>query len=221
MNESSLIAITTGGEEHFPRHPELYLQAVKAVRASAIFIMPDVSIIDSVMRYAGFLIPGGGDIDPMFYNEESIGTLPLEDQKRVRFDLSVIDCAMKQGKPVLGICYGMQIINVALGGTLYQDIGTQVSKTIDHREGTHSIQVNDNPFLTAGQYEANSSHHQAVKALGRGLVACAYSPDKMIEAFYSSQYRFLMGVQWHPERMQNAISEAVFRSFIGACLERK
>jgi len=220
MNERPLIAITTGGEKLFPRYPELYLQAVKAAHAAAVFIGPDVSIMDSVKRYFGFLIPGGGDIDPLFYNEENIGGLALEDQKRVRFDLALTDRAVKQGKPVLGICYGMQIINVALRGTLYQDIGTQMGQTINHREGTHSIQVNDNPFLSAGQYEVNSSHHQAVKELGRGLVAFAFSPDKVVEAFYSSGHSFLMGVQWHPERMQNTISESVFTSFIGACVER-
>jgi putative glutamine amidotransferase len=83
------------------------------------------------------------------------------------------------------------------------------------------VQVNDNPFVEAGQYEVNSSHHQAVKQAGNALNAFAFSPDGIIEAFYSQQYRFLVGVQWHPERMINTISERVFASLIEACRDSK
>ena len=138
----------------------------------------------------------------------------------MRFDLALFPSAIKQAKPVLGICYGMQLINVAMGGTLYQDIGAQKGESINHSEGGHQIRVDDNPYLAAGRYEVNSSHHQAVKNTGRGLESFAFAPDGVIEAFYSLQHPFLFGVQWHPERMSNEISENVFKSFIEACCER-
>jgi putative glutamine amidotransferase len=221
ISERPLIAISTGGANNLPRQPELYLQAVENAGAAAVFIGPDVSIMDSVTSCGGFLIPGGGDIDPLLYNEEKVFDLDLEDGKRVNFDLALFRSVLKEGKPVLGICYGMQLINVAMGGTLYQDIGTQKERAINHGEGSHAVQVTDNPFVEIGRYEVNSSHHQAVKETGRGLNAFALSPDGVIEAFYSPEYHFLMGVQWHPERMRNMISGRVFSSFIEACRERK
>lgn len=221
MNDQLLIAITTGGEKHFPHMPELYRRAVQDAGAAAVFIVPDDNLIDAVTRYDGFIIPGGRDINPLLYNEERVADMNLEDERRVKFDLSLFLSAVKQGKPVLGICYGMQLMNVAMGGTLYQDIGLQKGETINHREGIHPMQVNDNPYVEAGRYEVNSSHHQAVKDTGRGLEAFAFAPDGIIEAFYSLNHRFILGVQWHPERMRNEISGAVFTSFIEACRERK
>jgi putative glutamine amidotransferase len=219
INKRPLIAISTGGANNLPRQPDLYLQAVENAGAEAVIIGPDVNIIDSMTRYSGLLIPGGGDIDPLLYNEGKVCELDLEDGKRVSFDLALLPSALKHDKPVLGICYGMQLINVAMGGTLYQDLGAQKEGDVKHREGSHEVLVNDNPFIAAGLYEVNSSHHQAVKKAARGLNAFAFSPDGVIEAFYSNEYRFLMGVQWHPERMRSMISERVFRSFIEACRE--
>jgi len=221
MNDKPLIAITTGGEKHLPRMPELYLQAVERAAASAVFIGPDTRIIDAVERYEGFIFPGGGDIDPLLYNEKRVADMDLEDQRRVKFDLALFRSVVRQGMPVLGICYGMQLINIAMGGTLYQDIGVQKGEAINHRKGFHKIQVDDNPYFAAGQYEVNSSHHQAVKDIARGLDSFAFAPDGVTEAFYSLQHRFILGVQWHPERMNNKISGIVFNSFIEACCERK
>jgi putative glutamine amidotransferase len=217
ISERPLIAISTGGADNLPRKPELYVQSVEKAGAEAIFIGPDDSIMDSVRGCSGFLIPGGGDIDPLLYYEEKLFDLDLEDRKRVSFDLDLFRVALKHRKPVLGICYGLQLINIAMGGTLYQDIGSQKGRTINHREGSHAVQINTNPFIAAGPFEVNSSHHQAAKGTGSGLNAFAFSSDGVIEALYSPEHSFLMGVQWHPERMNNVISEMVFRSFVEAC----
>ena len=220
MNNLPLIAITTGGKDNFPHMPDLYIKAADLAGAAAVFIGPDERISDIVVRYAGFIIPGGRDIDPLLYNEERITDINPEEEKRVEFELSLFHSAVKQRKPILGICYGMQLLNVAMGGALYQDIGIQKSMAIYHKEGTHTVQVADNPFIEEGRYAVNSSHHQAVKEMGRDLLPFSFAPDGIIEACYSQKHSFLLGVQWHPERMINWISRTVFASFVEACLER-
>jgi putative glutamine amidotransferase len=216
MTDSPLIAISTG--RTLPRFHELYLKAVADVGGSAVFIGPDTSVKEAVRRFAGFLIPGGKDIDPSIYNEDCIPELDLEDEERVHFDLSLMEAVTDEKLPVLGICYGMQLMNVASGGTLYQDIGREA---VDHGKGIHGLEVVGNPFIETGKYEVNSSHHQAVKKTGKGLSVIAFSPDGIIEAFCSRDYRFHMGVQWHPERMSNRISKIVFSSLVEACSDSK
>ena len=119
-------------------------------------------------------------------------------KRRVKFDLALFQLALKQGRPVLGICYGMQLINIAMGGTLYQDIGAQKGEAINHREGSHQIQVDDNPYFASGLYEVNSSHHQAVKETAKGLNAFAFAPDGVIEAFYSPAISLSLGCAMAP-----------------------
>lgn len=221
MNAQTRIAITTGGKKHLPYMSELYCEEVRHADAEAVFIGPDDNLIDAVKHYDGFIIPGGGDINPLLYNEKKVADMDFEEEKRVNFDFDLLRAALKQSKPVLGICYGMQLINIALGGTLYQDIGAQKGACLNHREGTHTIKVDDNPYIRAGRYEVNSSHHQGVKEIGTGLEAFAYAQDGVIEAFYYLKYRFLLGVQWHPERMRNWISGQVFTQFIEACRDCK
>lgn len=219
-NSRPVIAILTGGKGRLPHNPDLYLHAIGVAGAEAVFIGPDEGVKDTVMHYAGFLIPGGRDIDPLLYNEECIAEVDIEEAQRVDFDLALFRAAVGEGRPVLGICYGMQLINVAMGGTLFQDIALQRGRAVNHREGNHGLQVSTNPFFESGGYEVNSSHHQAVKETGGGLSAFASSPDGIIEAFYGPECRFLLGVQWHPERMSNRISNFVFTSFVRACRDQ-
>lgn len=217
MHSAPLIAVTTGTKSNFPNRPELYIQAVQKAGGIAEFIYPGSGKSGLLDHYDGFLIPGGKDISPLRYNEKQLFDISPEEQKRTEFEISLLGEAMRGKKPVFGICYGMQLINVFLKGTLYQDIQAQKADAYDHRGGTHEIDVRPNPYLKAGKVEVNSSHHQAVKEPGRGCVPFAFSQDGIIEAIYLPDHPFWLGVQWHPERMTNEISDAVFRVFVEAC----
>ncbi len=111
----------------------------------------------------------------------------------------------------------MQLINVVFGGTLYQDIDSDAKVEISHKKDYHMIVITENRFLKEGRFSVNSTHHQAIKKLGKHLSAFAYSTDNLIEGFYKEDYPFLMGIQWHPERLPgNELSTALFKSFIKA-----
>jgi putative glutamine amidotransferase len=111
----------------------------------------------------------------------------------------------------------MQLINVAFGGSLYQDLGTDLQVEINHKKDYHKIVITENRFLKKGTFSVNSTHHQAVKKLGNSLSAFAYAPDNLIEAFYSVDHRFLVGVQWHPERLsRDELSRSLFEALVRA-----
>jgi putative glutamine amidotransferase len=168
----------------------------------------------------GLLIPGGDDLDPFYYNEEMTPAVKPVPRERSDFEISLLKEVVSREKPVLGICYGMQLINVAFGGTLYQDIGSELSVEINHGKGYHNIVIAENRFLTKGKFSVNSTHHQAIKRLGNGLRDFVRSPDKIIEAFYRGDYPFLVGIQWHPERlMDDNLSLDLFYSFVKASRE--
>jgi putative glutamine amidotransferase len=165
----------------------------------------------------GLLIPGGADLNPRYYHEEmSRGVRPVS-EKRSDFEISLLKEVMRFRKPVLGICYGMQLINVVFGGTLYQDIESDAKVEISHKKDYHMIVITENRLLKEGRFSVNSIHHQAIRKLGRHLSAFAYSTDKLIEGFYREDYPFLMGIQWHPERLpENKLSTDLFESFVKA-----
>lgn len=202
-----------------------YASAVTGSGGIPVFIphVDDPRVAASIID--GLLIPGGGDIDPSYYSEERLLSAynPAADRtvskERTEFEIVLLKAIMELGKPVLGICYGMQLINVALGGSLYQDIGVQFGMTIDHRKGGHSISGSGDRL--GGRFTVGSSHHQAVRQLGRGLSAIAFSDDELMEAFEMSGYLFLVGVQWHPERSDDVLSHHIFSSFVEAANARK
>ena len=176
----------------------------------------------------GFLFTGGHDVSPELYGEEALEGLIQTCVKRDRLEEIVIKKAIEADKPILGICRGIQLINAALGGTLYQDLPTQHPSDVPHRQQppydnpAHSVTIiKDTPlydFLRIDQLQVNSHHHQAVKDLAPGLVSMAISPDGITEALYMPERRFLWAVQWHPEfsYRKDENSRRIFRAFAAA-----
>jgi len=168
----------------------------------------------------GLLLSGGNDLAPSYYNEGvSVPRkcLKIIPELRIEFELNLLIEILKRQKPVLGICFGMQLLNVAFGGSLYQDLIYQQASLLNHEEMEHNINILQLPELEieGSLYVVNSSHHQAVKELGEGLEIFALSDDNLIEGFYKKNYPFLVGVQWHPERMPDSeLTKKIFKLFI-------
>ncbi len=166
-------------------------------------------------RMDAILIPGGVDLDPATYGESPLPTCGRLDPARDRVELRFARWAVAEGKPLFGLCRGLQILNVALGGTLYQDIAAQRTDAIKHdyfptagysRDHlAHPVTVASGSRLDAlvgsAPLKVNSMHHQAVRGLAAGLEATAVAPDGVIEAIETPGSSFVLGVQWHPESL--------------------
>lgn len=177
----------------------------------------------------GFLFTGGHDVCPLLYHEMPLPGLIASCRKRDDLEQTVLDYAILNGKAVLGICRGIQFINAALGGTLYQDIPLQHPSDTEHHMSApydrvcHRVNVyKDSPLynlLEADTIGVNSYHHQAVKTLAPGLKAMAESEDGLIEAVFMEKAPFIWAVQWHPEFSQetDTNSRKIFDAFIEHC----
>lgn len=217
MINNPIVGITTDIEGKYLKCRRDYTEAVTRVGGMPVFIPPSENAAFYAEKIDALLIPGGCDINPSYYHEDILPHVKLVPRERSDFEISLLKEMIKLRKPVFGICYGMQLINVALGGTLYQDIESQLSSDIDHRKGYHKIVIKQNRFIAEGEYSVDSTHHQAVKELGSGLMGFTFSQDKLIEAFYRNDYPFLMGVQWHPERfLGDKLSLKLFQGFVEA-----
>ncbi len=160
----------------------------------------------------GLLLTGGGDVDPARFGEAPHPTLYEVAPARDALEISALELALGRGLPVLAICRGIQILNVALGGTLHQDVGTDPGTELRHSQDaprdqpSHKVTIRPGSRLArvlgTDELEVNSMHHQAVKGLGRGLVPVAWAPDQIIEGVEGDDpARFVLGVQWHPEEL--------------------
>ncbi len=208
--------------------PTAYLQAIE--NAGGIpYILPFTQNMDLLPQMAapakGFLFPGGFDLDPAFFNEEPIPELGRVDRDLDIFQLAVLDLAVEKQMPVLGICRGAQVINVALGGSLYQDIPSQfATPVLNHMQETIHLGTDHPVEITPGSrlhkmfgpgLMVNSRHHQSIKEPGKGLKITVRSPDGVIEAVEHRSLPIDL-VQWHPELMmlETQVMAPLFNTFI-------
>ena len=187
----------------------------------------DEKIIDEFVRVCdGFLFTGGADIEPDLYGESKKNTCGATQPHRDKLEIAVFNKAYRDNKPILAICRGMQLVNVALGGTLYQDIPTEYKTDILHTQveerflPSHQILIERNsPLYSLTKKDimvGNSFHHQAIKDLGKRLNIMARAYDGTVEAVWAPDRKYLCGYQWHPERLFQTDSDnrKIFEEFI-------
>lgn len=177
----------------------------------------------------GFFFTGGVDIEPKRYKEDKKQTCGDNQLYRDEQEFRLFDKIILTNKPILGVCRGAQLINVALGGTLHQDIPSEIDTKILHRqeegerEFSHSVNVLTgtplSDLIKCEKIKANSFHHQAVKTLGKGLKIMAKADDGIIEGFYLDGKRYIRAYQWHPERLwdKDEANALIFEDFMNAC----
>jgi putative glutamine amidotransferase len=204
-----------------------YVEALKRAGAVPVLIPPQPENAEQIVGAVdGVLLAGGFDCDPSLYGEEPHATLEPMDPRRQANELAIVKAAHQRGIPTLGICLGMQMMNVAAGGSLIQDIDSAVDTDIRHASipedrARHDVLVDAHSRLAAMlpslELNVNSSHHQAVGRVGEGLRVTAHAPDKVVEAIEDPRHPFFIGLQWHPEDMTGeASAEGVFGAFIAA-----
>lgn len=181
----------------------------------------------------GLLLTGGGDIDPILFGEEPHQKLGSITPERDAFEVAIVKEMLLRNKPILGICRGAQILNIAIGGDMFQDIYTQTEENLlQHQQqaprwhASHFVHVEDNTLLKSiaqkEKFKVNSFHHQANRRIPDEFVVSAVASDGVIEAFESKNHHFVMGVQWHPECMllnNDEISAEIMKAFINACIK--
>jgi putative glutamine amidotransferase len=197
-------------------------------------IIPILKNLDDLDKYLdsvdGIIFTGGEDISPLLFGEDPTKEVDTICYDRDKIELELFKRAYSRGMPILGICRGLQLINVALGGTLYQDINSQLPNSLGHistyniEGGYHSIDIiNDTilyDILGKEKINVNSQHHQSVKELGKNLRVNALSSDGVIEGIETTTGNFVLGVQFHPEAMIEEAKEFIniFEYFILYCL---
>lgn len=208
------------------------IQAVAAFGGVPIVLPNIVGNVELIAeKMDGLFLTGGGDIDPTLFGEEPHVGLGSITPERDTFEIAIIKKMLELNKPILGICRGAQILNIAVGGDMYQDIHLQIeSKLLQHSQqaplwhASHFVQVMKGTILSEitqiEKFKVNSFHHQANRSVPTGFEVSAVSSDGIMEAFESKNHKFVMGVQWHPEYLllkNDSISAAILSAFIDAC----
>lgn len=196
---------------HWLMRKDVLVVMIPAIESEGMLARRDISLAAYAEHLDGLVLQGGSDLAPETYGEKPLAPEWAGDRVRDVYEMDLFNAFVAAGKPVLGICRGCQLINVALGGTLYQDIATQVPQALEHRDaqkydlqlhrmslvqGTRLAQL----YPNVSQATINSIHHQAIKELGRDLVVEAVAvPDGIVEAIRWRGPSYVFGIQWHPE----------------------
>lgn len=189
---------------------------------------------DLYQRLDGVLLPGGGDVDPKHYQADVHPKTGTPDHARDLTEIQITEWAIADKRPIFGICRGHQVFNVALGGTLIQDIPSEIETNLTHdiADGEprnrllHGVKINPQSLLAeilgTTEIEVNSIHHQSVDHVAPHVTASAYAPDGVVEASEITDHPFALTVQWHPEDMvvDSEAMRRLFKAFVQACLKR-
>ena len=198
---------------HWVMSKNVLVMMIPSIESEGMIQRSDIRLYHYADALDGLVLQGGADVAPPTYGEQPRDPAWAGDAVRDRYEIELFEAFVGKGKPVLGICRGCQLINVAFGGTLYQDIGTQIPGALDHRDiakyerNFHALKFVSGTQLAKlypSRVDAviNTIHHQAVNKLGRGMIVEALAePDGIVEAIRWRGPSYVLGVQWHPEFM--------------------
>jgi len=232
--KTPLIAVSTSVTvDKYPERAYInasYLNAIQQAGGVPVPVPPQLSAAarGEILKHVhGVLLTGGGDVDPARFGETPHPTTAEVSAARDALEIDLTQWALGRRVPLLAVCRGLQVLNVALGGSLYQDIPSEPGSPLDHSQAalqgkarnipTHQVKVRDGSrlagILGALEVDVNSFHHQAIKRLGRGLADVAWAPDSIVEGVeLADDGRFVVGVQWHPEELVGS-ERAAFNLF--------
>jgi putative glutamine amidotransferase len=240
MTQKPIIGITASyvNHNHFMQGVYVHQDYHQAILASGgIPLVLPVTNKETVAEYvrmcAGFILSGGEDVDPHFYNQDPHQKLGFVNPDRDEVELELIKGVLDIGKPLFGICRGLQLLNVALGGTLIQDIPSQTPDSMQHFQTVprgrnfHSVTIDRDSHLyevlNQEKIRVNSLHHQAIHRLSLELKVVSQAADGIIEAVEHRNAKNVFAVQWHPESLfaTDEMMKVLFKSFISSCVKSK
>ena len=208
-----------------------YLDAIRCAGGIPV-VLPLLAEPEDIQRLAGefdgFLFTGGHDVSPELYGAVNSG-LSVCSPERDAMETFLLKAVLKEDKPVLGICRGLQLLNAVLGGTLWQDLPTERPSEINHRQGkpydktVHKVKLMSalRAPLEKAELRVNSRHHQAIQHMSAELIPAAFSPDDLVEAAVMPSKKFVLAVQWHPEYLYEKDGDnfIIFEAFVEACIK--